>query len=225
MKFSALIPYKADFGRRDLLWSYVLKRYKKLMPQIEICVGIDQHNPFCRSKAVNNAAKKASGDVFLIVDADVIFEPELIEEIREQIPKHPWIASCKYGYLLTKEATDRLLGEGPQTKIQIKQEDILQNVTIFGTFLNAVPRRLFDDIGGFDERFIDWGGEDQAFARALETLCGPHFRLEGVNYHLWHEPANEFHPHYDSYINLLQRYYDATGNPSEMRKLINEWFS
>ena len=53
----------------------------------------------------------------------------------------------------------------------------------------CIPRRLYDDIGGFDEGFRGWGLEDTAFAIAVETLTGeslPH--LPGDAWHLDHPP-------------------------------------
>ncbi|QCK82219.1 hypothetical protein E5Z46_08125 [Geobacillus kaustophilus NBRC 102445] len=41
-------------------------------------------------------------------------------------------------------------------------------------------------VGGFDERFSAWGGEDDAFSSAVNTLCGHYKRLEHTIYHLWH---------------------------------------
>jgi hypothetical protein len=34
----------------------------------------------------------------------------------------------------------------------------------------VVPRAAFDELGGWDERFEQWGGEDAAFCYALDTL-------------------------------------------------------
>jgi predicted SAM-dependent methyltransferase len=222
MKISALIPYKADQGHRDRLWSFVRQRYEKLMPEIELCLGIDENEPFCRSRAINAAAAKAAGDVFIIVDTDVMFEPALIEKIKAVIHLHPWIIPFANGYKLTREATLRLLTQKPTDSISIAPEDIESNVTLEGALMNVMTRKAFDAAGGMDERFLGWGGEDNAMVMALDTLCGPHFRMKEDIFHLWHPPAPVYRDKYQRNLELCNRYLQAFGNVSEMRGLIRE---
>ena len=222
MKYSVLIPYKADFGRRDYLWSYVFNRYKQLLPQLELCVGVHQNEPFCKAKAINDAAKKANGGVFIIADSDVVFDVTLVEKIDALIRKHPWIIPFRSGIRLTETATDRLIKQGLPAIIQIEPEEILQREAIAGAFMNVITRACFEVVGGLDERFKNWGGEDDALAMALDTLCGRHYRLDGVIYHLWHPPAGPEHEYYDDNIRLFQQYKAASGDPASMRQLIQE---
>lgn len=49
-----------------------------------------------------------------------------------------------------------------------------------------MPREAFITVGGMDERFRGWGGEDRAFLMALDHLWGPHQNLPGQILHLWH---------------------------------------
>ncbi len=49
-----------------------------------------------------------------------------------------------------------------------------------------MSRNTFIVAGGFDERFIGWGGDDDAFVHALETLCGNYIKLGREVFHLWH---------------------------------------
>lgn len=55
----------------------------------------------------------------------------------------------------------------------------------------AVPRGLWDAVGGFDETFVGWGFEDNAFAVACETFGGPIEHIKGEAWHLFHPPAPE----------------------------------
>jgi GT2 family glycosyltransferase len=49
----------------------------------------------------------------------------------------------------------------------------------------AVRRQTFDEIGGFDEEFVGWGGEDnEFFDRCLSRRFWRHAHLPFV--HLWH---------------------------------------
>jgi mannosyltransferase OCH1-like enzyme len=55
-----------------------------------------------------------------------------------------------------------------------------------------VTRKLWDDVGGFDESFAGWGFEDNAFAAACETFSdAPVLKMPGELWHLWHATAKE----------------------------------
>jgi GT2 family glycosyltransferase len=50
-----------------------------------------------------------------------------------------------------------------------------------------VSRPVWDELGGFDPRFVGWGPEDQAFAWAAARVGGPPQRLGQTMLNLWHE--------------------------------------
>ncbi|HEX3048660.1 MAG TPA: glycosyltransferase [Bacillota bacterium] len=219
MKVSALIPYKPDFGRRDYLWSVVHNRYLRFLPQVEICIGTDLGEPFCRAKAINEAAKKASGDVFLLVDTDVVFNPDLIGKIISVIGIYPWIVPYRNGYRLTEGATNTLLSQELPLSIQLGALDYEYIEPGPGPLMNAMTRSCFEKIGGLDERFKGYGYEDVAMAISLKTLSGPHFNLEEDIFHLWH-PTAELIPRKN--VELWQRYVAAADNAEAIKNLHNE---
>ncbi len=224
MKFSLLVPRKPDNGPRDYNWSLIKKRYKKLLPQVEICTGHDESELFCRSKAVNKAAQKATGDIFIVIDADVIFNPGLLEKIASVIHLHPWIIPFKNAILLTKEATRRLIKEGLPAKVRIKEDDIERSYLGKGQLMNVMKRECFEAVHGLDERFRGWGLEDFAFRLSLDTICGKHFSMDENIYHLWHPRAKRNHINASMNKSLYIRYLNAADNVTEMKKLINEHF-
>lgn len=224
MKFSLLVPRKPDHGPRDYHWSLIKKRYQKLLPQVEICTGYDKSKLFCKSKAVNRAAQKATGDIFIVIDADVIFDPILIEKIASVIHLHPWIIPFKNAILLTEEATRRLIKEGLPAKERIKPEEIARSYLGKGQLMNVVKRECFEAVQGFDERFRGWGLEDFAFRLALDTIAGKHFTLDEDIYHLWHPRAKRNHRHAPKNKSLYLRYLKAADDVIAMKKLISERF-
>jgi hypothetical protein len=67
-------------------------------------------------------------------------------------------------------------------------EAIVQNLEAGGSV--AMARDAFFAIGGFDESFVGWGGEDNEFwQRALVRKTWPYGYLPLV--HLWHAPQPE----------------------------------
>lgn len=222
MKISALIPYKPDFGRRDILWSITQKRYADLMPYIEVSIGLDDNEPFCRAKAVNEAASNATGEIFIIIDADVVFNFDLVFKIIRNIDIYPWIVPFRNGYRLTQKATDQLISEGLSKSIRINPDDYEFIQLGPGPLMNVMKRSCFEKIGGLDERFSGYGYEDLAMVLALDTLCGPHFTMEDNIFHLWHEPVNANMISCNN-LDLWKQYIVASSNEVAMKNLINGW--
>jgi len=100
------------------------------------------------------------------------------------------------------------------------------------------PREAFDALGGWDERFCGWGGEDHAMMRAMDTVYWPHKTLPGSVLHIWHPmignsglktlvswKERRWEGQTDPTANnkLSWRYYHAFNKPEVMRKLVKEW--
>jgi hypothetical protein len=221
-KVSALIPYKPDNGRRDFLWSFVQIRYQQFLPDVELCVGLDDSELFCRARAINEAAKQASGDIFIIVDIDVIFDPSLLRRIIDIIDSHSWIIPFSRAYRLNQAATDHLIEAGLPETFTIAQEDVEYDQIVLGGYMNVMPRNAFEAVGGLDERFKGYGFEDISLAISLDTIRGPHYRMEEIIYHLWHPWVEFYHANYTKSHRLYQRYIAASGNVKVIKNLIKE---
>ena len=91
------------------------------------------------------------------------------------------------------------------------------NVTVFSV-------STWQRAGGYDERFTAWGGDDAAFAWAVDAYCGPITRLGGDMVHLWHPPragADPTDPSYVDMMALLAQYRDAAAvGPHKVRQLV-----
>src|SRR5690606_12330254 len=79
-----------------------------------------------------------------------------------------------------------------------------------------VPVSLWREIGGFDERFRSWGGEDRALWLACNVLRGrlDSHRIPGEAIHLWHPRSPErdqSRADYQANVELAKRYKRAAG--------------
>ena len=228
MKVSLLVPFQPDGGYREQNWSVIRNRYQRLMPEVEVCCSVDNSEPFCKAKAVNDAAEQAHGDLFLITDADVVFEPELIFRLISVIPVYPWVQPFTTCVRLSEDATNRLIEQHLPSPLPVRPEDgLTEKIKEAGPLMNAMTRSCFEAVRGYDERFKGWGWEDIAFSRSLDTICGPHFRMEDTIYHLWHpSSAKTDSPEYQRNLDLHWRYYyaavDSKESKSRMKALIDE---
>ncbi|GIP26072.1 hypothetical protein J23TS9_12020 [Paenibacillus sp. J23TS9] len=218
---SVLIPYQSDGGPRDEAFRYVKGFYEQQLPEIEICVGELSHEIFCRSKAINKAAAAASGRIFIIADGDIIYDPDLMKDALKQVADNRWIIPFSSITRMTYNNSQAILQRDAHWPLQIPLETMPDNARFFVGGVNVLSRKAFELVGGYDERFIGWGGEDEAFAYSLDTMVGKHIRLEGNLLHFWHPfvgPAGN--PHYDANYSLFNLYKAAIGNPEEMNRLI-----
>ncbi|MDP4272626.1 MAG: galactosyltransferase-related protein, partial [Bacteroidota bacterium] len=183
-------------------------------------IGKDDSEPFCKSRALNQAARQANGNVFIIADADVMYDPGLIDRVLELILDHPWIIPFYPGIRLTRKATERILQEGITSFSEINAGDIEEYENHAGCFINAMTRECFETIQGMDERFQGWGGEDGALVYSLDTMFGPHYRMNETIYHLWHPRPVLDDTYYQPNMNLLIRYRDANGNRTAMSEIL-----
>ncbi|HEX3046214.1 MAG TPA: galactosyltransferase-related protein [Bacillota bacterium] len=226
MKISVIIPFKSDSGGyHDLNLSYVLKRYQTLLPEVEVIVGhTDEEGLFNKAKAVNRAAKLATGDLLIIADADVFFGTKLIDKIKAIADQHPWIVPFDRCYRLTQAISRDVTKTGEiLLPKQIHLNEVETIMSFVGALINVVPRGAFEKAGGMDERFLGWGEEDGSFAKALDTLVGKHYRMKEAIFHLWHPWADFNHPHRRENTDLSIRYLKAEGNPAAMQALVDEW--
>lgn len=192
---SVLIPYKAANKDREKNFQWIKCRYETIMPNAEICIGHYNGEPFSRSAAINNAAKNATRDIFIIADADIAFNIDQIKNAIEALNSYAWVIPYTSLFYLDFEKTNELYNKDPS--VTLDEADFQgcykfggNNEYQFKGGINIVPRKYFQKVGGFDERFKGWGGEDDAFQMALDTLCGQYFRVDATIWHLYHPPQS-----------------------------------
>ncbi|MDF2613684.1 MAG: hypothetical protein K0S71_1470 [Clostridia bacterium] len=201
---SILIAHGPDNGQRDVVLKWILDFYKATMPDVEICIGeLANNKDFCKARALNMAARKATKNIFVIADGDILYDPAILESSVKHLTKYPWILPVNKAMNLTKESTEKLLKENPKWPIPLEVSSIERRQVGAG-LLNVVPRKHYETVGGFDERFIGWGGEDDAFSISMSILCGPPHRLGFTVHHLWH-PSGDM-SNYHNNVSLLSRY-------------------
>ena len=175
------------------------------------------HNPgpFNKSWGLNVGARMTRAPLLAFGDADVICArtwSRTVDSLRERAA-----IAKPYSHLidLTEEESARVRA-GQWTFQPQRAAGAPPNREGQGEFvvyaggLFLLRREVFEQVGGFDERFLGWGGEDDAMTMRLMATGRPWVIQEGSPaLHLWHPRslATTFQqPHYAANCALLADY-------------------
>ena len=140
---------------------------------------------FAKSRAMNAGVQAARGPIVVLHDADTVVPRCYVRSILERMAAG-WDAlrPLRFLFCLGPEQTRDYMDSGG-TALPGRVDAVMQN---FPGCSVAIRRDVYWQIGGHDERFAGWGGEDLEFLDRLKTT-----RLFAGSYapaiHLWHPPA------------------------------------
>lgn len=159
-------------------------------PPVRVVTQPDQG--FRAAAARNLGARYAGGDVLVFLDADTVPEPGFIEALTRRVARCPDVMAVgrRRHADLTGVAPGADPADGPPLPepawlrdAYATSRDLLDaDGRSFRFMISAVlacRRSLLDDLGGFDERFVGYGGEDWDLA----------YRAWNAGAVLVHEPA------------------------------------
>lgn len=190
MRVVILVPRRDGIEDRDRLWAFARERWAGDFPDWPIVEGHHDDGPFNRSAAVNRAAEAAGAwDVAVIIDSDVLCDRDkVVQAVDAAAGTGRMVLAYHERVSLNAKGTEKVMG-GFQGNWKDRR-------MVHGTYMDAcssavvVPRGLWDEVQGFDERFVGWGWEDVAFRIACETISGKSMlQIAATCFHLWHQPS------------------------------------
>lgn len=250
-QISLLVPFRADYKQPERIrtWIWLRRYWKAQLPGAEIVMGSSTGEIFSKTEAVNDAASRASGRIFVILDSDAYMDPKVIQGCADEIDyaqrrgQNRWFIPYRALYRLTREKSDQILESDPTEPLELQvssppaDEDVESTVGSmhgrrYGAMIQMMPREAFALVGGMDPRFRGWGGEDISFARAVDTLYGKHKTTNNDVLHIWHPKFGaDYHTRRwqgqtsgEPNKHLATRYSLATGDRDRMRALVDEAF-
>lgn len=144
-----------------------------------------ENREFNKCKAMNEGVRKARAPYVLLHDADIVIPCSYVESIIKRLKKG-WdaVRPIRFAFNLNSYESKKFMNFTGQ-HLPGTVESVLQN---FPGLSTAVTKLAFKRIGGCDEQFEGWGGEDLEFLDRLKvTKLFPGSYAPGV--HLWHAPA------------------------------------
>lgn len=136
---------------------------------------------FNKSKAMNAGARAAKHSVLVLHDADCVPTPEYVyRSLALLIEGWEAVRPLRFLFLLDEVNTRILIGSGSPQVVGVQQNN--------PGLSTVIRRETYMELGGHDERFEGWGGEDLEFLNRLNTRkLYPGSFLPAM--HLWHPPA------------------------------------
>ena len=176
--------------------------------------------PFNKSWGFNVGARLASTSILGFGDADVICGSvaEAVEACaRGVVAVNPYrrlidltesesasVRAGQFNFLPTRDHG----AAGAQNRLGIQEHIVFCGGIVF------LQRGAFAHLGGWDERFVGWGAEDDAMTRKIQRARVSAIELDShIALHLNHQRDNlalKATPHYANNLRLLDQYRDLS---------------
>lgn len=155
---------------------------------------------------------------YVMIDADSWIDAGVVDNIHNHCDDAPLVFPYETCVYLTEAQTRR------KCRHDIVDIPIRYNSNIPITrqtgLINCFSKETYDKVGGFDEEFVGWGAEDDAFVFKIRRVTGKReLRCKGgAVLHLWHKKVND-----QSYLDGL-RYKKNRAYCSLMRRMTDDEF-
>ena len=174
---SILVPLGGDDPARRRNWAWLEKELRCHLPEAQIVIGRDRASerrrgrkplPFSKAAAVNNAFRRSSGDIIVILDADAYLSAQVIEHCAERLRharrcgERTWLVPYSHLWRLRRPTTERLIESDPRHPLwipspppawDVDSKDGSGPINIYGAMCQIMPREAFESVGGMDPRF------------------------------------------------------------------------
>lgn len=139
---------------------------------------------YCRAWAFNVGARQARSPLLVLHDNDMLVPETYAAELVRLRTRYEVINLKRLIFYLSEDHTQEFFS-GNASCASLRPHSITQNAEAGGSV--AVDRDAYFALGGMDEAFVGWGGEDNEFwERALTRRVWPFGHLPMI--HLWHPP-------------------------------------
>lgn len=223
MSVSVVVPWRGGCEHRERAWEWLRSWYAETHPDFEVVVGRELGGGWRKADALVDGARRASGDVLVAADADVV--TDLLPAIAE-VGRVGWSIPHTRVVRLNELGSARFMaGERDERHLPTVagKHGPGKHTGRAGGGVVVIRRELFFEVPP-DRRFVGWGQEDDSWALALTCLAGKPWRGLSDLWHLWHPPQprmkrSDGNP---EGMALWKRYDSARRDPVAMRSIIDE---
>ncbi len=154
--------------------------------------------------ARNRGVEESTGDVLSFLDSDDFFEPTLLEKEIDKLLEDPKIGFVHCGVREFDSDSGKTVG----LQIEGAEEEIARNLLLweepgYGHGI-MVKRKAFDQVGGFDQKFVV--SEDWDFCYRVARICTVRFVPEPLYHYRIHDSGSHFNV--DALERSMQLFYE-----------------
>lgn len=212
MKMGIIIPWRRTDSRASA-FTKTIARLSDQFPDSTIYCADKPGERFSSSGARNRGCLEAiqdDCDILLVVDADMLLEKEAVEKAIEKAERFgsvclPYNSLSRMNLELS---TSLINNEVSFEEIKTDSRGEITLSQIGGAYV--MTSSTFLRLNGWDERFVGWGFEDDAFAAAHMAIVGKTLdKVQGYAATFYHEDRDqesieENRQRYYSYLNKTQ---------------------
>lgn len=221
---SIIVPHTYGCPHRDKAWTWLKSRYEQLYPWWEIieCTDDGGSGTWNKAKAVNDGVKRAKGDVLMVSDSDVVLpDKAILDSVDSIIHGSIWAIPHRHVVRLTEQSSAAVYAKSPSTQDRLGGETMRDRyVGVAGGGIFMMLKIAYMDIGGFDERFEGWGGEDLSFGIVATSAYGNPRRYTHELIHLYHPYQPTKKGRFGDNEALGLAYWNNRNNAAELKKLM-----
>lgn len=169
------------------------------------------------AKARNRAAAEARGDTLAFLDVDCIPHSEYLKELEHAVclTKGLVMADVRYlpqaaeEHIWTDETLDRAAQEHPRRPSMPPDRALIDlPYTMFWSLAFGIRPRDFERLGGFDEKYRGYGGEDTDFAFTARAAGLALYGCRALAYHQFHPTYTPPFNHIEDIVENARRFYE-----------------
>ena len=209
--------------------------FKEIQEKYSNLRVIGAHYEFNWSKLNNHGIREARGEVFLFLNNDIkVIEPTWLERLVEQAVQQK--IGVVGGQLLYEDGTIQhagvVVGMGGWADHAFKgmepvhqgtpfvSPEVVRNVTACTGACMAISRKVIEEIGGFEERFIICGSDVEICIRAIQNGYRNVYLPKVLLYHYESKSRDSYIPEVDFELSdIMYMGYRAGGDPFYNRNL------
>ena len=207
MKFDFIIAHRNENNYRERNLKEILKYYLSIIDSKTRIIIVEQNTEtemtieddrivhlkenydneyFLNTRLLNRGIKESGQEAFCVVDSDAVLSKEAIDYL--------YSIDIEKFNMVFPYTEARLMNEG-QTRLWIKErkmpveidQSIQKSHICYTGFFMAMSRRNYNAIGGYDEEYIGWGGEDDAVVVKTKRINDvSRMPIQSVVLHMYH---------------------------------------
>jgi len=145
--------------------------------------------PYNRSWAFNIAVKETNSDIYAFGDSDLIMKKEEFLEAVGELKNYEVVSPYRSVLDLSEDETKKNIEDWQRITRPGRGETDHQKINLCGGIV-LFTRESFNKVGGWNEDFIGWGGEDDFMTLKVEALGMKTKEMPYKIYHLYHTRDN-----------------------------------